>query len=77
MKNNNIMENRMEYAKCYSDKSRVYMIEKYFKIRDYTQGGYVNLKLLPKQIELLEAIELNKKVIAPKSRQVGATTVLY
>ena len=76
MKNNNIMENRMEYAKCYSDKSRVYMIEKYFKIRDYTQGGYVNLKLLPKQIELLEAIELNKKVIAPKSRQVGATTVL-
>ena len=70
------MENRIEYAKCYSDKSRAYMIEKYLKIPDYDQGGYVKLKLLPKQIELLKATEYDKKIIIPKSRQVGVTTVL-
>ena len=38
-----------EYIKCYSDKSRVYMIKNYLKTYDASQGKLVPFNLFPRQ----------------------------
>ena len=40
-----------EYAKCYHDKTRIYMIENYFSTFDATSNNTVPFKLFPKQKE--------------------------
>ena len=40
-----------EYAKCYADKSRVYLIQNYLKTYDATQSKDVPFHMFPKQQE--------------------------
>jgi phage FluMu gp28-like protein len=63
-----------EYIKCYSDKSRIYMIEHYLKTYDATQRKEVPFKLFPKQKELIRTIGEGNDVVTKKSRQQGITT---
>lgn len=64
---------QQEYAKCYLDKSRKYVIEKYLSTNN---GGKVQpFILFPRQIEFLHSLGKNKATIAIKPRQAGITTV--
>ncbi len=65
-----------EYAKCYSDKSRVYMIENFFNTFDGTQKKTVKFKLFPRQIDLLKTIGSHDNVITTKPRQAGISTTV-
>ena len=65
-----------EYAKCYSDKSRVYMIENYFNTFDGTQKKTVKFKLFPRQVDLLKTIGSHDNVITTKPRQAGISTTV-
>ena len=44
-----------EYIKCFSDKSRTYMIEHYLKTFDMQKGRDVPFLLLPRQKDLIQA----------------------
>ena len=72
-----------EYAKCFKDKSRIYMIQSFLKTFDNTQKKDVPFHLYPKQQELCMALGGRKRDGSPidgenlvllKSRQQGATT---
>lgn len=64
-----------EFAKCFKDRSRIYMIQSYLKTFDNTQKRDVPFKLFPKQQDLCRALGSdNSNVITSKARQMGITT---
>lgn len=63
-----------EYAKCYKDKSRIYMIQHFLKTYDATQKRDVPFMLFPKQQDLCRTLGNSKSVVAAKARQMGITT---
>lgn len=63
-----------EYAKCYMDKSRIYMIQNYLKTYDATQRREVAFKLFPRQQELCNTLGNASNVVTTKPRQAGITT---
>lgn len=72
----NISELSEEYIKCFTDKSRVYMIQNYLKTFDGTQGIEVPFTLFPRQQELCRTLGFGENSVATtKYRQAGITTV--
>lgn len=63
-----------EYAKCFMDKSRIYMIQNYLKTYDATQRREVPFKLFPRQQDLCKALGNASNVVTTKPRQAGITT---
>ena len=63
-----------EYIKCYSDKTRIYMIENYLKTYDATQRRQVNYTLFPRQKMFCEKLASGNNCVCQKPRQCGATT---
>ena len=65
-----------EYAKCWKDKSRVYMIQNYLKTYDATQFKEVQFKLFPRQQDICQALGNANNVVTEKPRQAGVTTTI-
>ena len=63
-----------EFAKCYKDKSRIYMIQNYLKTFDNTRKKDVPFKLFPRQQDLCKALGNANNVVTTKPRQAGITT---
>jgi hypothetical protein len=63
-----------EFAKCYRDKSRIYMIQNYLKTFDNTQRKEVPFQLFPRQQDLCNALGNANNVVTTKPRQAGITT---
>ena len=63
-----------EYIKCYSDKTRIYMIEHYLKTYDATQRRQVPYTLFPRQKMFCENLASGNNCVCQKPRQCGATT---
>ena len=63
-----------EYAKCYSDPSRIYFIEHYLSTL-FGEKGLQPLLLFPRQKVFLHSLCENKETIAIKHRQAGITTI--
>lgn len=63
-----------EYVKCYSDKTRIYMIENYLKTYDATQRRQVPYQLFPRQKMFCEKLATGNNCVCQKPRQCGATT---
>ena len=63
-----------EYVKCYSDKTRIYMIEHFLKTYDATQKKEVQYMLFPRQKDLCNALGTGNNVVTTKPRQAGITT---
>lgn len=68
-----INEIQREYARCYADKTRIYLIEHYLS----TQNGsnITPFLLFPRQKEFCKSLAYNNETIAIKHRQAGITTV--
>lgn len=66
---------REDYARCYVDRSRIYLITKYLRTFDATQGREVPFQLFPRQRAFLQALAENKNIVAIKPRQCGITTL--
>lgn len=64
-----------EYAKSYSDKSRIYFIEKYLSTFNADKGKRTQFMLFPRQKAFLNSIAEHGRSIAIKHRQAGITTV--
>lgn len=69
-------EMAFDYVKSYSDKSRIYFIEKCLPTYDENKKKNVPLILFPKQKEFLYSIGDFSKTIAKKYRRSGMTTIL-
>ena len=63
-----------EYAKCFLDKSRIYMIQNYLKTYDATQRKMVQFNLFPRQQDLCTTMGNANNVVTTKPRQAGITT---
>ena len=63
-----------EFAKCYQDKSRIYMIQNYLKTFDNTRKKDVPFQLFPRQQDLCRALGDASNVVTTKPRQAGITT---
>ena len=63
-----------EFAKCYQDKSRIYMIQNYLKTYDATRKKDVPFQLFPRQQDLCRALGNASNVVTTKPRQAGITT---
>ncbi len=63
-----------EYIKCYSDKTRIYMIENYLKTYDATQRKEVQYRLFPRQKVHCQTLAGPDDVCTEKPRQAGVTT---
>jgi hypothetical protein len=63
-----------EFAKCYKDKSRIYMIQNYLKTFDNTRKRDVPFQLFPRQQDLCRALGNASNVVTTKPRQAGITT---
>lgn len=63
-----------EYAKCYSDKSRIYLIQNYLTTYDATQSKDVPFHLFPRQQDLCRTLGEANNVVTTKPRQAGITT---
>lgn len=63
-----------EFAKCYKDKSRIYMIQNYLKTYDATQRREVPFNLFPRQQDLCTTLGNANNVVTTKARQMGITT---
>ena len=63
-----------EFAKCYKDKSRIYMIQNYLKTFDNTRKKDVPFQLFPRQQDLCRALGDASNVVTTKPRQAGITT---
>ena len=63
-----------EFAKCYKDKSRIYMIQNYLKTYDATKRKEVPFTLFPRQQDLCTALGNANNVVTTKPRQAGITT---
>ena len=64
------LESKIELQKCKDDKTRIYMIEKYFSIRD-KQGIEVPFKLMDHQKLILKSFAENNGTIVKSYRQAG------
>ena len=64
----------IEYAKCYKDKSRIYMIQNFLKTYDATQKKEVPFTLFPRQQDLCRTLGGGNNVVTTKPRQAGITT---
>ena len=64
-----------DYAICYSDKSRITFIEKYFSTFNAMKGKKTQFTCFPRQKAFLKALAENNNVIAIKPRQCGITTL--
>ena len=64
---------KREFSKCYSDKSRIYMIENYFTTLNGNET--VAFKLFPRQKDLLNEIAIHNNIVTTKPRQAGISTV--
>lgn len=65
----------IEYAKGYSDKTRIYFIEKYLSTFNALEGKLTPFNLFPRQKAFLKSLAENKRSIAIKHRQAGITTI--
>jgi hypothetical protein len=63
-----------EYAKCYADRSRIYMITHFLKTYDATQSKDVLFHLFPRQQDLCQELGNSNNVVTTKPRQAGITT---
>lgn len=63
-----------EYLKCYSDKTRIYMIENYLRTYDATQRKMVPYNLFPRQKMFCQKLSSGNNCVCQKPRQCGATT---
>ena len=63
-----------EYAKCFLDKSRIYMIQNYLKTYDATQRKMVQFSLFPRQQDFCTTMGNANNVVTTKPRQAGITT---
>lgn len=63
-----------EYAKCFIDKSRIYMIQNYLYTYDATQRKDVPFKLFPRQQDICTALGNASNVVMTKPRQAGVST---
>lgn len=63
-----------EFIKCYSDKTRIYMIEHFLKTYDATQRKEVPYKLFPRQKIHCQTLGSNFDTVTEKPRQAGVTT---
>lgn len=63
-----------EFAKCYRDKSRIYMITNFLKTYDATQRREVPFNLFPRQQDLCKTLGNANNVVTTKPRQAGITT---
>ena len=63
-----------EFAKCYKDKSRIYMIQNYLKTFDNMRKKDVPFQLFPRQQDLCRALGDASNVVTTKPRQAGITT---
>lgn len=63
-----------EYAKCYQDTSRIYMITHYLKTYDATQRREVPFQLFPRQQEMCKTLGTAVNMVFSKPRQAGITT---
>jgi hypothetical protein len=66
---------KSDYALCYSDKSRILFIEKYFSTFNAMVGKKTQFHCFPRQRAFLKALAENRNVIAIKPRQCGITTL--
>ena len=64
----------LEYAKCYKDKSRVYMIQNFLKTYDATQRREIPFKLFPMQQKICQTIGSSNNAVMTKPRQAGVST---
>jgi hypothetical protein len=65
----------LEYAKSYSDKTRIYFIEHYLSTFNAMEGRLTPFSLFPRQKAFLRSLAEKKKSIAIKHRQAGITTI--
>lgn len=65
----------MDYAICYSDKTRIKFIEKYLSTFNAVKGKKTPFHCFPRQKAFLRALAENKNVVAIKPRQCGITTL--
>ncbi len=68
-------EIQKEWATSYSDKARIYFIEKYLSTFDADAGKRTQFLLFPRQKVFLHSIAEHGRSIAIKHRQAGITTV--
>lgn len=65
-----------EYAKCLMDKSRIYMIQNYFKTYDATQRKDVPFNLFPRQQDICTTLGNAANAVFTKPRQAGISTTV-
>ena len=65
-----------EYAKCFMDKSRIYMIQNYLKTYDATQRKDVSFKLFPRQQDICTTLGNASNAVFSKPRQAGISTTV-
>ena len=63
-----------EFAKCWKDKSRIYMIQHYLKTFDNTRAVMVPFMLFPRQQDSCRTLGNANNVVTTKPRQAGITT---
>lgn len=68
-------EIQKEYIKSYTDKTRIYFIEKYLSTFNADERKTVPFILFPRQKAFTTSLAYNNKTIAIKHRQAGITTV--
>lgn len=66
---------KMDYAKCYADKSRISFIETYLSTFNAIKGKKTQFYCFPRQKAFLKALAENRNVVAIKPRQCGITTL--
>ena len=65
-----------EYAKCFMDKSRIYMIQNYLKTYDATQRKDVPFNLFPRQQDICTTLGNSANAVFTKPRQAGISTTV-
>lgn len=69
------MNYKVEYLKCYKDKTRQYFIENYLSTYNASERKEVAFRLFPRQIELVRSLTKYNNIVTIKPRQSGITTV--
>lgn len=64
-----------DYVKGYTDKTRIFFIEKYLSTFNAAKGRLTPFVLFPRQKVFLKSIAENKASVAVKHRQCGVTTI--
>ena len=73
--NSPVINRKLEYIKCYKDKSRIYFIENYLSTFNADERRDVPFSLFPRQKVFLNSLVNYNNTIAIKHRQCGVTTV--